>query len=371
MLNFVGAMNFLGIYFISIVLAFVFGAFGMMNPRRKKIYLIIFFSWMAFLAAFRAYYVGNDTPGYLMTYLNIELFDNPFDFIQRDGMEPGFVLFTWLITRFTSDPQALLIISSVFIYILTGRFVYKHVKNPGLFCCLFVGILQIDFFMSAVRQSMAIAIILFAFDFIVEKKPFKYIMVCLFAMTFHYTSALLLILYPILNFDNTKRKDTIYKLIWLAVVAIASFFFDNLISLVLLVFPRYSSYLAAETFDGVPRMALILKILVYGLLYIIPKFLKMRARYTDKGDVLNERLSFVNLCILIIAMNAVALARFSSTFSFFVTTYYANEILKTKKDDYFILLLLTLVAFGLYGFTVVYLKTPDWTTTFPIDLIFE
>ena len=69
-------------------------------------------------------------------------------------------------------------------------------------------------------------------------------------------------------------------------------------------------------------------------------------------------------------MNAVALARFSNTFSMFATMYYVNQTISLKKEDYILLTIMTLLMFGLYGFIIVLLKTPEWTATFPIKLIF-
>lgn len=370
MKNFVGATNYLEIYFNIVLFSLIFGAFGIMQPKKKKWYVIVLFGYLAFLTAFRMSYVGSDTPGYLASFRNIARYSSPFDYIKREGMEPGFVVFSWLVSRINNDPQTLLIVSSLIIYISTGKFVYKYIKNPGLFCCLFVGIMQFDFFMSAMRQSLSIAIILFFFDFVVKKKHFKFAIVCLLASTFHYSSILLFLLYPFVSTAKENNTSAAGKFWGVICIIGISLFFNKSMNIIIAIFPKYSSYLAAETFDGVPRLALILKISVYGLLFIIPKLLEKEELYDNRFDALSEKLSYINICTLLVSMNAVALARFSNTFSMFATMYYVNQTISLKKEDYILLTIMTLLMFGLYGFIIVLLKTPEWTATFPIKLIF-
>lgn len=168
-MNFIGTVKFLELYFVAIIFSLLFEAFGIMEKQKKKKYLIFFLSFLAFLTAFRMDCIGNDTSSYIKHYTTISSYSNLFDCIKKYDMEPGYVTYCWLLSRFSYNPQTLLIATSIIVYISTGLFAYKYVNNPGLFCCLFIGIMQFDFFMSALRQSIAIAILLFSFTYIIEK----------------------------------------------------------------------------------------------------------------------------------------------------------------------------------------------------------
>ncbi len=369
-MNFIGAVNFLGLYFITSIFSLLFEAYGVMDSKRKKNYLICFFGFLAFIAAFRMDCVGNDTSSYVAHFTTIASYSNLFECIKQDGMEPGFVTYCWLLSRLNNNPQILLIVTSIIIYTSIGLFTYKYVKNVGLFCCLFLGIMQFDFFMSAMRQAIAVAIILYAFDFILKNKTIKFIIGGILATTFHYSSILFLLIYPFINKNKIKQNSTLNKMITFGIIIIIGFFFNKVISLILIIFPKYGYYMRAKTFDGVPRIALIMRILVYGLLFLVPKILYNKDNEYNKFNIIGSRLSYTNICILVIAMNAVALSRFSNTFSFFATMYFSNRVTTMNIYDRKIMILFTLMAFAMYGFIIILLKTPDWVTTYPIKLIF-
>lgn len=371
MKNFVGATNFLSLYVIAIFFTIIFDGFRELAGQKKKVFIFVFFCVLAFLTAFRMHDIGSDTPSYVAHFKTIANFSDPFLYMNEDTMEPGFVILCWMLSRINNDPQILLIFSAVIIYISIGRFAYKHVKNVGLFCCLFIAIMQFDFFISAMRQAMAIAIMLFAFDYAVKRKKVKFILTCLLAFSFHYTSIVFILIYPLMDKKGDENGSPVGKLIGLVVIFFSSLFFDRIINIIMAIFPKYKGYLEAETFDGVPRLALILKILVYILLYLLPKIFNIKKYSSNRLDVYIEKISYINICSLLIATNAVALARFSNTFSLFATMCYANQVASSEKKDRIIMTVLTLIAFGLYGFIIVLLKTPEWTTTFPIRLIFE
>lgn len=370
MINLIGGIEFCKLYFAAITFSILFGAFKPMSRAKKGVYLFIFFSFLAFLTGFRAPSIGNDTATYLEHFKNIASYNTPFRYINRNGMEPGYVIYCWLLSRISREPQILLIVTSAIVYISTGSFVYKYTERPGLFCCLFIGIMQFDFFMSIMRQALALAIILFSFNYIVKQKPIRFLIVCLLAVTFHYSSILFILTYPLVRNKRRENKNSFSYFLPLIATLIASMFFSNVINGVLTIFPKYTYYLGSKSFDGVPRLALILKIVVYALLFFVPKLLSHHKSANEQNEEIYDRLSYINICILVLAMNAVILDRFGSTFSMFATLHYSNQVAAMEKADKVIITCLTLIAFAFYGFIIILYRTPEWVTTYPIELIF-
>lgn len=69
---------------------------------------------------------------------------------------------------------------------------------PFLILSLFGGHFFIDW-MNAMRQEMASCIMLFATNYIIEKKPLKYLLCTIFAVGFHSSAVIFLLVYPILS----------------------------------------------------------------------------------------------------------------------------------------------------------------------------
>ena len=61
---------------------------------------------------------------------------------------------------------------------------------------LFYLLMLFDFFLSGMRQMLAIAILLFAYDKLREKKPIPFLLLVLLAVTVHSSAVLFLLLYP-------------------------------------------------------------------------------------------------------------------------------------------------------------------------------
>ena len=341
-----------------------------MQRKKKKYFVIVTFFAFFMIMAFRNRYMGNDTPGYIALFKKIASFDNPEKYIESSSVEAGFVWYCWLISRFWGE-RALFVITSAFVNFCVGRFVYKYVKYPGIFCCLFVGLMQFDFFMSAMRQSISVAILLLAFEKIDKNKKISFLFLWYVAYQFHNSAIIFLLIAPFLfktksdkKFDNSFGT---YMLLFIGVLFV-SFFFDKVFETVLQIFPKYNNYMDSELSDGEMRLAVILKVAVFATIFLVPKLYKNGFITNIKLYNLGEKLSIINLAMMIIASNATALMRFVGTFGVYALMNFSNCFEKISQDEKKLLLLLTLTCGFIYGLILVVYKTPEWQTTYPINL---
>lgn len=95
------------------------------------------------------------------------------------------MLFTYVLTRLFSSRQCVLIAEGAIVYLSLARWLNKWCKAPGLFVCLIVEMLEIDGWMSIQRQALAMAILFFAYDVLIEKKLLRFVVLVILAAQFH------------------------------------------------------------------------------------------------------------------------------------------------------------------------------------------
>lgn len=366
-MNIQGALQFSGLYFIIFFLSLLFDAFHTMHVKSKRIYLFITLGVFMTMSMFRADHVGNDTIHYIALYKQVAA--NDYTYIQNSITEKGYLLYDYIIARVFDNYQYIFIISSLFIYYAIYRFLMKYNSAPGAFICIFLGMNVFDFFLSTQRQGIAIAILLFAMEAAFEKKLIRFLLLVLVAIQFHYSSILFLFIYPLIN---SKIKKNNIKVIIIGITAFCMLFFNKILELLLVAFPKYRYYEGGALFDGEPRLAIILKISVYVLLlsmtYVYSNSVENRESNNPQADTqykLFNTIALINICLFAVSSQATALARFCPILNIFPIINYSNALGRMEKKGRFISAFLTAIAFYMYGLVIVLLKTPDWVTTFP------
>ncbi len=368
-------MGFIKFFLLMVAISVIFGAFFDMSKRTKKWYVFICFSIFFAVMGFRNYYMGNDTLNYIRMYGNIAALDSPLKYIKDSNMEPGYILFNWLISRKAEyDPRLLFVVYSVIICLSLGRFVYKYVDYPGIFVCMFVGLTQMDFFLSGMRQAIAIAFFTFAFDALIKRKRLRYFILVALASSFHYSAIILFFIYPFIasnTIENKKSQSgTIVFLLFVATIFF-SLFLEQIYEKVISFFPRYASYENSDYMKGDLRLASILKTTVFLVFYIVPKLLSSRTGRQALHNNRSERLAMLNIAVTIMAIPNTVFMRFGTYFMMFANMYYCNSFNKFKEKERQIMVVATIICVFAYGLVITVFKTPDWQMTYPIKLDFR
>lgn len=139
------------------------------------------------------------------------------DFLMQE-LDPGFMTLYWLIKLFTDEFSVVLTILAIVIIGLSANFIQKFSPYP-LFSLLFwYGTYIGQIFFN--RQSLAIAITLVAFRFIVKSKPIPFILLTILAASMQVSTIGFLLAYPIYHL----RINPIYLLFGLLFAAIGGAF---------------------------------------------------------------------------------------------------------------------------------------------------
>lgn len=170
---------------------------------------------LTFISAFR-FSVGADYWSYYNIYANM---------YASNAIEPGFMAFNKILHFFSSDPYFFFAVTSV---IICGSYfwsIYKYSINPFYSILLFLLSREFLTSMSLTRMYLAIALTLFAFPQIKEKKLLNVLIITAIAMCFHISALIILPLYIIYCMKLTPQKG-------IAILAIMAAVLGSIYSLV-------------------------------------------------------------------------------------------------------------------------------------------
>lgn len=364
--------EFLGLVGYEALLAYAMKAFRPMKESSKKVYLFWALLPLAAMTMFHSENIGNDTRAYTGLFEAVKEMTLKMA-LSNGRFEKGYMLFTYVLTRLFSSRQCVLIAEGAIVYLSLSRWLNKWCKAPGLFVCLIVEMLEIDGWMSAARQSLAVAVLLFAYDALVEKKLLRFFVLVILAAQFHAVAYVFLLAWPMLWWVDEYRRNSLEKkwqfekLMAVCVVGIALLTWP-MINLLLKIFPKYQYYMSGVYMDGQARLAIILKIIVYALMLLAPRWIKNQNRGTRQSvvELSHYRMALINIVILVAANQATILTRFSGVFSLYAIADFSEQVARLQyKKNREIVTILALVLFAVYGGVITLYRTPEWQTTYP------
>lgn len=364
----------------EILVAYGMGAFRPMQQKKKSVYLFWALLPLALMTMFHSENVGNDTRAY------IGLFDSVRHMTLNQALlsqryEKGYMLFTYILTRLFSNHQSVLIAVGAVMYFALARWLKKWSNAPGLFVCLIVEMLIIDGWMSAARQTLATAVLLFAFDALIEKRLICFTLLVILAAQFHAVAYAFLLAYPIVwwikeykknKHGIVKRKRT-FEYLMAGCVVVLVMLLQPVLNVLLRYFPKYQYYLSGEYMDGQARLAIVLKIVIYGLMLAVPSLIAKNKRGEDRSVQERSfyRMSVVNLVLLVAANRATILMRVVGVFSLYAIEEFSEQTVKLKyRKNRTVMVVLTLALFAVYGVIITIFRTPAWQTTYPFEWCF-
>lgn len=149
--------------------------------------------------------VGVDVKSYINNYF-YQFKDLSWQqIVEYKGDELMFSALTKIITTVFSGPQIYLSIIAI-ASVGPIMYLYKREVRGAILCCSFFLIsLVFEVLFSALRQAVAIGLTVPAFYFAKDKKIVKFVLVVLFAMSFHSSSAIVFLIYPIYHAKITRK----------------------------------------------------------------------------------------------------------------------------------------------------------------------
>ena len=182
--------------------------------------IILFFSLYLLLLCLRDSSVGLDTSHYISRFFEPYKYYS-WEAIAQTTSEIGFGYLTKAITLITSNPQVYLSIIAI-ITVMPLIYFYRREATSGVLCVsIFLITLLFEINFSGLRQGIAIAMAVPAYYYSKNKKLVPFILTVALAMTFHRSSFILALIYPIYHAKITR------KWLWAVIPAMVLLFVFN------------------------------------------------------------------------------------------------------------------------------------------------
>lgn len=240
------------------------------TTRGRKRIIVFAFGLIVIIAALRKYTVGIDLEKYyynsFIQYANWDWKD-----VGNNAYEPGYYYLNILIGRFTNNPQVFIAITSILSFSIFGWFIYKNSDNVFMSTFIFITFSFWFMFMNIIRQTLAIAIVLLAYD-ILNRQSLKIMRMPLFvglilvATSFHNSAILMLCLLP-LHYLKFQKKEIIGSVIAIVIAMLTYNKFFVLLASIMNHRNYVGAYLEKGNVDS--GMITVVMIIIYALIFSI------------------------------------------------------------------------------------------------------
>ncbi|ROY96291.1 EpsG family protein [Enterococcus faecium] len=324
--------------------------------KSEKIYFTLFAVVLVAIAANRGITVGTDLLNYnaFFTEVNQKVILN----INEFPFELGYTLLNQLISWITGDFRTVLLV--VILVFLLGfyRLASTLSYQIGLSCFMLV---TLDFYTSSfniIRQYLAIGIIFIAIPYLLNNKKAKYILLILFATSFHMTAGIMLLAIPLYKIKFNRK----FVAISIIVTLLAFLFVPRIVSLASIVIPKFSFYTTMRYFTGGFRIFsffnfIFFTVLLSGSRIVINKYSKTATlpRYYD----LFSYLLLIGCEILFLSNRFILFDRVANYFTIFSIFLVPNTICLIKNKQIRVLIQFLFIILCFAYFFLVYTLKPE------------
>ena len=182
-------------YYAQLVALVIVTALVMRGYREKNLKYVIIASLILFaFYGLRDYHLGVDVPtSYQGRFWRMQELSWREVRSFSGGRNVLFFCFIKAFTEYIStDYQLFVSVIAAFVTICFGRMIYRYSPNPLQSILYHFGLLFFTFHFDALKQSIAMAILMIALDPLVDRKPFRFILIVLIASRFHFPALVFL-----------------------------------------------------------------------------------------------------------------------------------------------------------------------------------
>lgn len=304
----------------------------------EKLALLAMFGMFSLIFAFESVYSNGDMEAYRDSYLSLKELTNEtyLDYIL-DNKDPFFYMLSFFLSKlglgFYMWHALIGLFYSYALYVLLKRY------SPNIYISfiVFITLGNLGFALSALRQMIAIAFVMFAFKYVEERKLIKFVVVTLVACLFHSTAMIFFIAYPLY-----KIRLKVKTLVAMAVAMIMLVPVSR--TIIAFILPRigahelYYEYLQSDTTLSISGTIISVCILVFCVVFLIKN--KNTARYQGLCNFAMVSIFFKLLSVVFFA----EMFRVSLYFSIFDTIMIAEACSCSDKKDKTLIRIKTLLA---------------------------
>ena len=278
------------------------------NDHKKRKYLIICGIVLVLFMGLRSQYVGSADSSHYYAMMERAIARGSWqEYYDADYVEAGFQFFVYCLSRVFDSSQMLLFITSLIFVVAALYCIYKNSQNVVMSIVMYITLGLMQFDMQGMRQALAMAICMFAFEFVKKKKLIPFVLLVVLATQLHRTAFVFIAIYFIAMLSYNW-----WSLLLLAAGSGVVFYFaDSIMAFANDIFETEYAY----TIDSGGFVATAIYILIVFLAMIFNK--KIKSETDDKTQTTIMFLTIVGMVSYIMRYVGVGIAeRISYYFMF-------------------------------------------------------
>lgn len=336
----------------------------------KKLHCIFITVICIFFAAFRKYTVGADTKQFVLIFDSIVGSNCNYIQFKNSRIEPGFFYLCKILGLISHDWQILIAFCSLFSLAVLGWFIYRNSKNTILSYSLFIGFQYYAFWLTAMRQIIAISIILIAFEnFLKKKKIIPFLIFVVLATLFHRSAIICILFWP---FYMVRDKKILYTVS--ASVAFFLLFSRDLFLWIVNTF-NYSAYIGSE-FDSSNFFAAVIKFILSLIFFIFSAFCLWKKEDETKkpnNDMQKFLLlsGFISALLSLVSIQVTLFERVGQYFNYFCILLLPNVLFERRVKNQRWLVALSLHILSVLYCAIVLTYRPEWSYVVPYSFFWN
>ena len=250
------------IYYIIIAAVIILGMIMAQKGEERKPYIVIMAVLHAFVCGFRYQFLTGDLIKYNTYFQDFRYFGWFSEEVFQEGRNFGFQWLMKLMCHITDGNfQIFLLIVAIVIELAVAILIFRYSPKPWLSYLMWNCIGFYVFGFSAVKQSLAMAFLMFSYMSIIERKPKMFVFWTLLASITHLPAIAFLPAYPI-----SKLKLNLRTIVGYVVSAILIFAFREPIVTAISDMYYTDKDFASDTFLGTRFFMMCLMLIIGALL---------------------------------------------------------------------------------------------------------
>lgn len=256
------------------------------NIQETNCLISIFFVLLFILLSLRDETIGRDLDNYRYYFEKISQMSR--DELLQYNLDVLYTILVWSIGKLTDNYQIFLVIIAA-ITVFPIAVTYNQDKQHSfLKVVLYMNMSTFIMLFSGLRQSIAIAIGVIAYEFVKRKKPMCFLLFALIAWGFHHSAFMILIFYPLYHVKFKKKH------LWFVIPCI----------LVVFAFNKQIFTWATNLIGGEKYIATTISTGAYTMLILFALFAVFSYIIPDEKKMDNETLGLRNFLLLSILLQS-------------------------------------------------------------------
>lgn len=191
---------------------------GEFKIHNKKIPVIAGIALLVLVSILR-FDVGFDYA----TYYNI-LYPR-LDTLEYERLEPLSKLF-FHISHICGYPPLVFVLYACFTYFFIISALKQNSNNFSISIIVYLSLFYLQSF-GIIRQALSVAIVFWGFKYVMKKKIFHYLCICVFACMFHKSALVAICIYPLYNNFSFKHIVIFLSVIYISFESLANMWLDS------------------------------------------------------------------------------------------------------------------------------------------------